>query len=219
MISALLDLLFPPKCPFCRKMLEEGQALLCPNCQRSLPWSLGKQAERKTEFIDLCTAPLWYQGAVRDSHHRYKFSGVRAYAGTYALLMAQCVTDRLAGEFDVITWVPLSRCRRRRRGYDQSELLARRMGEELGVPCEGMLKKTRHTKAQSGLKGESERRANVLSAYTLRTGAQVDGRRILLVDDVMTTGATLSECARMLRMAGAVQVFGITLAMAAPEEK
>lgn len=212
--TALLDLLFPPKCPFCTKLLEKGQVLLCPNCQSDLPWALGPQGERKGEFFDLCTAPLWYQDKVRDSHHRYKFSGVRAYARPYAELMAQCVSDRLAGRFDVITWVPISRRRLRKRGYDQSQLLAQGLAGRVDVPCEGLLKKARHTKAQSGLKGESERRANVLGAYVMRPGVRVNGRRILLVDDVMTTGATLSECARVLRTAGAEQVVCVALAMA-----
>lgn len=217
MLSALLDLLFPPKCPFCSKLLKQGQALLCPDCQRDLPWALGPQGERKGEFFALCTAPLWYRDKVRDSHHRYKFSGVRAYARPYAELMAQCVTDRLAGEFDVVTWVPISRRRRWKRGYDQSELLARRMARRLDMPCEPLLKKVYNTKAQSGLKGESERRANVLGAYAVCSGAQMQGRRILLVDDVMTTGATLSECARVLRTAGAAQVLCAVFAMSGPD--
>ena len=219
MIHTLLDLLFPPKCPFCTRLLEDGQALLCPDCQRDLPWALGAQGEQKGEFFELCTAPLWYRERVRESHHRYKFSGVRAYAKPYAELMAQCAQDRLSVTFDVVTWVPIHSARRWKRGYDQSELLARRLACVMGLPCERLLKKVRHTKAQSGLKGESVRRANVLGASLLQPGVQVEGKRILLVDDVATTGATLSECARMLRTAGAVQVFCVTLAMVRPNEK
>jgi len=214
MLSELLDLLFPPKCPFCGKLLEEGQALLCPNCQRDLPWIQGKQAERKLEFVDLCASPMWYQDNVRKSHHRYKFSGVLAYVEPYVTLMEQCVADHLAGCFDVVAWVPLSRKRLRKRGYDQSQLLAQRLAEKLGVPCERLLKKVRDTKAQSDLERESERRANVLGAYETYPGAEVAGRRILLVDDVVTTGSTLSECARMLRTAGAAGVVCVTLASA-----
>lgn len=219
MVSALLDLLFPPKCPFCGRMLEKGQVLLCPDCQRDLPWTRGVQGEQKLEFIKLCVAPLWYRDKVRNSHHRYKFSGVRAYTESYAALMAQCVEDHLAGRVDVVTWVPLSRRRLWRRGYDQSRLLAERLAPKLGVPCEHLLKKIRHTKAQSGITGESERRANVLGAYELVSGAEADGRRILLVDDVVTTGATASECARILRTAGAAEVVCVTLAMAGKKQK
>ena len=219
MSAALLDLLFPPKCPFCEKLLKEGRSLLCPDCQRKLPWAQGEPAQRKLEFVDLCTAPLWYRDEVRQSHHRYKFSGVRAYVRPYATLMAQCVTDRLQGQFDVITWVPLSAKRLRRRGYDQSRLLAERLARQLDMPFRPALKKVRNTKAQSGLKGESERRANVLGAYALLPGVQMQGERALLVDDVVTTGTTLSECARVLRGAGAERVVCVTLAMAGMDAK
>lgn len=212
-VSRFLDLLFPRKCPFCRKLLEEGQILLCPDCQRDLPWTQGQQGERRGEFFTLCTAPLWYRDRVRESHHRYKFSGVRAYAEPYATLMSQCVEDHLNGRFDIITWVPISRRRLRKRGYDQSQLLAQRIADKLDMPCVRTLKKIRHTRAQSKVKGTSERRANVLGAYAVCPDAAVEGRRILLVDDVLTTGATMSECARMLLTAGAKQVACVTLAM------
>lgn len=212
--SALLDLLFPSKCPFCARLLEEGQALLCPDCQRDLPWTQGKAGERKGEFFTVCVAPLWYRDKVRHSHHRYKFSGVRAYARPYVTLMSQCVADHLDGDFDLITWTPISWWRRYKRGYDQAQLLAEGLASELNVPCRRLLKKVRHTRPQSSVKTESERRANALGAYAMCRDAQLAGKRVLLVDDVMTTGATLSECARMLRTAGAAQVVCVTLAMA-----
>ena len=210
----LLDLLFPPKCPFCRRLLDSGD-VLCPECQRNLPWT---QQEKTVEFLDSCVAPLWYEGVVRQSHHRYKFSGVRAYAGTYSLLMSQCATDRLDGNFDVVCWTPLSRKRRRKRGYDQSELLARGVAERLGLPLALLLDKVRDTPAQSGQTDGAARRANVLGAYRIKPGKSVVGKRILLVDDVVTTGATLSECARVLRTAGAAEVCGLALAIT-PEKK
>lgn len=214
LFSLLLDLLFPPKCPFCGKLLEEGQALLCPDCQRDLPWTQGKSGERKGEFFTLCTAPLWYRDTVRKSHHRYKFSGVRAYVRPYAALMSQCADDHLEGDFDLITWTPISRLRRYKRGYDQAQLLAEEVARVRKLPCVPLLRKIRNTKPQSSLKGESERRANVLGAYRLYGTVPVAGKRILLVDDVMTTGATLSECARVLLTAGAAEVVCLTLAMA-----
>ena len=210
----MLDLLFPRKCPFCRRLLEREETILCSCCQRDLPWTQGLTGERTGEFFERCVSPLWYQDTVRVSHHRYKFNGVRSYTAPYATLMAQCAADRLEGGFDMLTWVPLSAKRRRKRGYDQSELLARELGRQLGLPVERLLDKVRDTSAQSGLKGESTRRANVLDAYRLHPGAQAAGKRILLVDDVVTTGATLSECARVLRTAGAAGVECVTLARA-----
>ncbi len=72
-----LDLLFPLRCPFCQRLLEEDEQMLCADCQNHLPWILGRQGERSGEFFELCVAPLWYRDEVRDAFHRYKFSGCR----------------------------------------------------------------------------------------------------------------------------------------------
>ena len=122
--SALLDLLFPPRCPFCRRLLTEPHALLCPDCQRTLPWLEGDSARRTGEFFGVCVSPLAYRGPVREAVHRYKFSGSRSYARPFGQLMAQCVRDQLDGRFDCVTWAPLSARRLRQRGYDQARLLA-----------------------------------------------------------------------------------------------
>lgn len=214
----LLDLLFPPKCPFCRRLLDSGTDLLCPNCQRDLPWTAGALGEQTVEFLDQCVAPLWYEGDVRHSHHRYKFSGMRGYAAAYSVLMRQCAEDRLKEDFDVVCWAPLSKKSVHRRGYDQSELLACGVAKGLGLPAVPLLDKVRHTPAQSGQPDGAARRANVLGAYRLHPGKSVAGKRVLLVDDVVTTGATLSECARVLRTAGAIGVYGLVLAQT-PERK
>lgn len=212
--SALLDLLFPPRCPFCQKLLAKGEAGLCNLCQKDLPWLMGAEGEQKGEFYKVCVSPLRYQGEVRASIHRYKFGGSRAYGTLYGTLVAQCVADRLAGEYDLITWVPLSARRRRARGYDQAHLLARSAARALGEEAIPTLWKKRHNEAQSSLKGEAPRRANVLGAYEVLPTADLAGRRVLLLDDVLTTGATLAECARVLRTAGAAQVVCATLARA-----
>ena len=197
--SLLLDLLYPRKCPFCQHLVE-GDALLCPDCQRTLPWLTEQAAERTPEFVRLCVSPLRYRGPVADSIHRYKFSGRRSYSHAYGMLMAQCVKDHFTQPFDVITWAPLSKKRLKQRGYDQAELLARAIGESLGL--------------EAVIQEEAARRANVLGAYALLPGAQVKGKRILLADDVVTSGSTLSECARTLLSSGAAEVCAVTLAQA-----
>lgn len=217
--DALLDLLFPPRCPFCDRLLPEGERDICHVCQPVLPWTDPGKAEPAGEFVDKCVSPLWYRDPVRASFHRYKFGGCRDYAPVYAALMAQCVRDRLAGEYDLLTYVPLSRKRRRQRGYDQVRLLAGGMAPLLGLPVTETLEKTRHNPAQSGLTEESARRANVLGAYRATDPGAVRGKRVLLADDVVTTGSTLSECARVLRSAGAAGVVCVTLARARPGGK
>ena len=213
-MSWLLDLLFPPRCVFCGKLLATGERDFCARCQRELPWLEGPAAEQTGEFFSLCAAPLRYQGVVRDSIRRYKFKGRQGYHKAYGKLVAQCVHDHLAGKYDLITWVPLSEKRRRERGYDQAFLLASAAALELGDVAVETLRKSRHTDAQSGLEGEAERRANVLGAYTAVDPELLAGKRVLLIDDVVTTGATFSECARVLRTMGAKDVVCAALARA-----
>ncbi|MCC8122058.1 MAG: ComF family protein [Oscillospiraceae bacterium] len=211
--SRVLDVLFPPKCAFCGRIVDGGGYRVCPACQKELPFLPGAAAERKGEFFTLCVSPLSYQGAVRKSIHRYKFSGKDGYATTYGKLVADCVREHLPGEYDSITWVPLSKERKRERGYDQAMLLAMAVALELGDVAAETLRKVRHTSAQSGQADAAARRANVLGAYALTDPALVEGRQFLIIDDVLTTGATISECARVLLTGGAEQVVGATLAL------
>lgn len=210
----LLDLLYPPRCPFCRILLPGRGELLCAQCQQTLPWLTGRAAERTGEFFALCVSPLRYRDAVRESVHRYKFSGLRGYAPAYGRLMVQCAQDRLPGRYDLITWVPLSAKRRRKRGYDQARLLAQVMAGELNAPILPLLTKLRDTPPQSAQEDAAARRGNALDAYEAALPEETAGKRILLVDDVVTSGATLSECARVLLTAGAAEVVCVTLAQA-----
>ncbi len=212
--SALLDLLFPPRCVFCGKLLASGEREICSVCREDLPWLHGAEAERTGEFFSLCVSPLRYQGKVRESIHRYKFKGIRGYGELYGSLVAGCVREHLAGRYDLITWVPLSDKRKRERGYDQAFLLAQAAALELGDVAVETLRKKRDTQAQSGLSEDEERRVNVLEAYECIEKGLVEGKRLLLVDDVITTGSTMSECARVLRTAGCAEVVCATLARA-----
>lgn len=214
LMSALLDLLFPPRCVFCGKILSTGERELCAHCLKELPWLEGAEAEQSGEFFSACASPLRYQEPVRASLHRYKFKGMYRYAATYGRLLARCVQEHLSGRFDLITWVPLSERRKRERGYDQAFLLAQATALELNDAAAETLCKQRDTEAQSGLKSDERRRANVLGVYICTDKELVAGKRILLVDDVVTTGATLAECARILRSAGAADVVCAALARA-----
>ena len=214
-IDVLLDLLFPPKCPFCHQLLKEGEAFFCAACQKGLPWSAGPQGQQDLEFLSGCVSPLFYREAVPDGVHRFKFGNRPGYANAFGLLMAQSVRDAWPGAtFDAVTWVPLSRRRRRKRGYDQAELLAKEISARLVLPLLPTLVKKRHTPAQSIQAADSARKANVLGAYEAVKTADLAGKVLLLCDDVVTTGSTLSECARILRSAGAAKVYAVTLARA-----
>lgn len=202
----LLDLLFPPKCPYCQGLLEGSYVPACSDCQPQLPWLMGEQARRAVDFTAGCLSPLAYRGKVVDSIHRFKFSGRASYARPYGILVGQCVRDMWKEPLDGVTWTPLSRQRRRERGYDQARLLAERACALWDTAPVRLLDKTVHNPAQSGLKEGSARRDNVRGVYRAADPDGTRGRRILLVDDICTTGATLAECARVLREAGAADV-------------
>lgn len=216
-LHKLFDLLFPPKCIFCHKLLWDGDGdgdSICNKCETSLPYTTEANGVTTADFITKCVSPLFYRDNVRSSIHRYKFHRCDFYCKPYAKLIEECLEKHPDITFDYITWVPLSRKRLRKRGYDQAKLLADCLARDLNKPIWGMLRKIRNTKTQSTLKDKSQRRANIAGAYTLSHGTDVQGLTILLVDDVVTTGSTLSECAKVLLLGGAERVYCATVAKA-----
>ena len=210
-LDLIAHLLYPWKCVFCESVLKNTD--ICHECEEKLPYTVGDSAMQKFPFIDKCVSPLYYKDKVRASVHRYKFDGCSAYSRRYAALMSDCVENNLdCRSIDVISWIPLSKKRLRQRGYDQARLLAEEIAAKTGLPCRQLLQKVKNNSAQSLTRDAKQRRENVAGVYALDDGADVSGLRILLVDDVVTTGATMSEAARILRKAGAKSVFGVTLA-------
>lgn len=208
--SALMELLFPQKCVLCRKLLKTGEKDLCGCCRREAEaYPAGK---RNVQFLDSFAAVWYYEGSVRASLLRFKFHGARSYAGAYGRFLAEKAGEAFPGGFDVLTWIPVSRLRKLRRGYDQVALMAAALGRELDMPPLPTMKKIRHNPPQSGISGDPQRRANVLGAYRVLDPDRVAGKRVLLLDDILTSGSTMSEAARVLKTAGAKEVCGITLA-------
>lgn len=209
-IPTPVELLFPGKCVVCQGLTDRDTPI-CAGCARKLK-PTGGAAVQKGDFFDRCYAPFFYREPLRASFHRYKFSGYSHYSRLYGRWMADCLRAQEEIAFDCVTWAPLSRLRRWRRGYDQAELLAREIGKQLQLPVAATLKR-KYRRPLSRLAGEkSVRAARVLGAYTPRRGMDVKGKRLLLVDDIITSGATLSECARVLKTHGAAEVVCVTLA-------
>ena len=206
----LLQLLFPPRCVLCRALLNQNETDLCRSCRTDAPEY--PAAKRRIQFLDSFAAVWYYEGSVRSSLLRYKFHGVRSYAPAYGRLLAMKLRREYPEGFDVLTWVPVSRLRRLHRGYDQVELLARSVGRELDMVPVCTLKKIRHNRQQSHISDGAGRRANVLGAYRLIDPQTVRGKRVLILDDILTTGATVGECARVLRTEGAREVHCAALA-------
>ena len=207
----ILDLLFPKKCLFCKCLLSKTEQDLCTKCAAHQP--LIGSYSAKIPFVRRWMAIWYYEGGARDSLLRYKFSKRRGYCQIYGKRLAGLIAENQL-QYDLITWVPVSRRRKWERGFDQVELVAHVLGQELGQAPTPCLKKIRHTKTQSTLHDEAQRRANVLGAYQVLHPEQIAGKRILLLDDIITTGSTLSECAKVLLTAGAKEVYGAAIAAA-----
>lgn len=210
----IMNLLFPPRCVLCGRLLEKEELDLCRDCREEAPECRGRKSGPL--FLDSYAAVWYYEGNVRKSLLRFKFHGARNLAQGYGRMLAMTVAREYPGGFDVLTWIPVSPMRRFRRGYDQVELIARAVGKELGMKPVSLLRKVRHNPAQSGLQDAEARRKNVQGVYRTRSGADIAGQRILLLDDILTTGATAGEAARVLREAGAKEVH--CAAMAARKE-
>ncbi|GIW20556.1 MAG: amidophosphoribosyltransferase [Chloroflexota bacterium] len=212
-VDRLLDLLLPPVCPGCG---TEGDPI-CAACLPAFEVRLGEPPGAAIgSSVDL-PAPLlqleWcaaYEGVVRAALHALKYAGETRLAAPIGEAMARRWAVAGAGG-DVLVPVPVHGTRRRERGYDQAELLARVAAEHLGLPAVAALERARPTRPQFDL-DRRDRAANVADAFRTVDPPLVAGRWVVLVDDVVTTGATLSACARALLDAGAVAVSALTAA-------
>lgn len=213
--NRIIDLLFPRKCILCGKVLTRKQDDLCDQCRRDAEDFT--KANKKISFVAGWTALWYYNENVRISMLRYKFYHRQSYGSVYGRLLAIKLHRTTLCDYDILTWVPISQRRKWKRGYDQVQLIAQSTGQQLGTPAVSTLRKTRHTNPQSRLSDASHRRANILGAYAVPDPSIVAGKRILLLDDIITTGSTVSECAKTLLTAGAKEVF--CAAIAAPHNK
>ena len=204
----LLDFFFPRRCPFCGRVA--GRALLCPKCETDLP-----RCDRvRTGAFGECAAPLYYEGSVRDAILAFKFKGRIEHLNCFGALMAEKAAEVYADRFDAVTWVPVSKKRLKKRGFDQARMLCASLCVDWHIDPQETLRKTGDNPPQSGIDDPAARRANVLDMYEPVSLENIAGKRFLLIDDIVTTGATLAECVRVLKAAGAADVVCLTLAMA-----
>jgi ComF family protein len=225
--GGLLNLLLPDDCRICGEPLRELSRI--PVCSSCLAEPQPLQAEF---FCASCRAPFLnpypldetgrcalcrlglqgfdavysygsFEGTLRQLIHLFKYEGVQPLARVFGDRMALALPREQS--FDAIVPMPLHWWKRWRRGYNQADLLAREIGRRWNVPVRDLMLRTRATATQAGLTN-AQRRLNVRGAFRVKRGVRLDGRRILLVDDVFTTGATASACARALKRAGATRV-------------
>ena len=211
-IEALLDFFFPPRCPKCRAYVEKKGGW-CEECLREVICAarLPLPPEAAKVFRAVWAAGH-YRGGMQNLIRGLKYHGKwgnLAYIRTVLDACGRCLQDIPASA--VAVPVPLHPARERQRGFNQAELIFRPWLKDLGIPMERLLLRNRQTKPQYGLSRE-EREANLQGAFSLAEGMSADGRDILLVDDIMTTGATLLACANALRQGGAGRIYGFVLA-------
>jgi ComF family protein len=222
-LGRLLRALFPSRCLGCGLRGVE----LCPACRTTIPWLTAEvcpicaaptrlaricgSCRAEPPALDGSRAACRFDGVVRSAVHDLKYRGIQARAALLAELIAETL-GRLPLAADVLVPVPLAPGRRRQRGFNQAELIAIRLGNRLGWPVEpSLLARLRETSRQVE-RSAGERRANVAGAFGCSVPEAVIGRRVAVVDDVMTTGATLNACAEALKEAGASRVYGIVVA-------
>jgi ComF family protein len=217
LVRFVLDLLFPPRCVFCGEIVPPGTQV-CRDCAETIApsGSVRYLALPGSDKQIPCAALYPYEGKVRSSILRYKFHGQRQNADYYAEGLVPLV--KLAfpdAGFSLVTWVPLSDQRKKERGYDQAELIAKKLAEAMRLPCAPCLRKAKANRVQHFLSRE-ERAGNVRGVYA-SNGREISGKNVLLLDDIVTTGATLAECAAVLVRCGAAAVFCAAVAHAEPE--
>ncbi len=228
---------FPPQCIFCDRFLEiNAESCICDACKTVVKRcadkiccekcgkpivSHGKKVrcfhciENKTQYFDRIVSVFEYNGVVQQSVQRYKGRKIQSYAVTYA----ECMAERLEQEyrdikFDLICAVPSSSDKKVTQGFDNVELICKYLSAKTGIPLQKeALRKIRRTDKQTRLNYQ-ERAENIKNSVAVKKSAAIYDKTVLLVDDVCTTRATLTECSRALKKAGAKQVFCLTLATA-----
>jgi ComF family protein len=221
--SQLLAVLAPPVCVACRAPLEQATAVACVACLRDVRW-LGRRGCRRCGlphhggrscpavegWPDTAWSPVAYQGAAQDLVRALKFHGALPAAALMAAQMAANAPPWALGAAEAVVPVPPARARKRRRGFDPADVLARELARRLGLPLARVLRRDGPATRQLGARREQRRAPGRI---TVRAVAEVPPS-VLLVDDVHTTGATLAACARALRAGGARRVHAVTYARA-----
>ncbi len=215
-------------CGYCGKTIEKNKEI-CDACRDNLPHIVDEKCKlcgaeksrcncrkHKNEY-DGITAPFYYEDKIAKCICDFKFYGYDFYGKTLAQDMAESVKNDFKGvKFDLMCFVPFTKCQQRDREYNQSEILAKYLSEKINIPLRDALVKIVDNQAQHHLDAV-HRRGNVFGVYDVRD--HIDGKTILVVDDIKTTGATLDSCARILKIHGAEKVYCVTVALAGIKKK
>lgn len=221
--QALKSVFFPHHCYLCNQVLYRHQRV-CERCRQKAPYIYPPICERcgrgkddcrcrkRRRSFERCVSPFYHKDVAAQGIYALKGYGYDATVNGFAGEMAEVVRREYGGiPFDLVTSVPLHKRDRRERGFDQAQKLGQAVAQRIYLPYEVTLRKITHTAPQKELKAV-QRTGNLLGVFDVC--ADVSGKTILLVDDVITTGSTLDECAKMLKIYGAVEVYAVTAAAA-----
>lgn len=240
LLGKLIDIIYPPRCTICREFLrkdaqeDDGKgssfcgscssdfrkitAPICPICGAPFISEVDEDhlcgdCLRKRPLYEVARAPYIYDGPILTAIHQFKYGSKSFMADSLGLLLTRFAENWVKEKDSLLTMpVPLHPKRLRERGFNQSLLLARPVARQLHTELDFLsLRRVRYTSPQTGLRKE-ERRKNVRGAFGLETPEAVEGRTVLLIDDVATTGNTLNECARVLKRGGCNKVICLVLA-------
>jgi len=234
LLEAAASLLYPPVCTSCSGKIEAGEYLceqcnakaarivapFCQQCSEPFDGALTRaftcaNCAHREIYFDAAVAAYRGRGIVRDVIHEFKYARQVHLRHLVARWLCAAFEDTRIRQshFDLMVPVPLHPTRQRERGFNQAVLLAELVSQQVSIRCKPVLERIRYTTTQTAL-DRAERIQNLHNAFRLRKNADVRGLRVLLIDDVLTTGSTLSECARVLKRAGAISVYAATAARA-----
>lgn len=225
----VLGVLFPRRCPICHDVVEERGELACKICRVKLPYvrevtcqKCGKpllseaeeyclDCKKKKHMFEKGKAPFVYDKIMKTSIARYKYSGRREYAAFYAEeILRKYAKDMLHWKAEVLIPIPLHRSRKRTRGFNQAELLAKELSKRSGIPMDSQaLLRVKKTTAQKDL-GDKDRFQNLRGAFAVKKG-ELPYKTVILVDDIFTTGSTIDEASRVLKENGVQKVYFLSI--------
>lgn len=221
----LVTFLFPNRCRYCTCVIKHNEEI-CQKCEDNLHEITGEicfkcgcnkedcACKNHKSYYEAISAPLYYEGTASNSIKLLKFRKKTEVADILAEQMAKCYINNLSEySVDLVTFVPMHKKKQKERGFNQAEILTRKMCDILELPCENLLSKTYETGDQHFL-DENLRKGNLLGVFSVNPEIDILDKRILLCDDIKTTGATLDECAKTLLIAGASDVICLTCAIA-----
>lgn len=223
--NILLEIFYPKRCVGCGeyglfvclecvKNIENLRTSVCPECGKitvNCQYCPSCKSRLKTSLQGLFIATKYDAGPIKEMIHHLKYSGFVELADVLGEILCEKIKNNLPDKNLIVVPVPLHKKRELERGFNQAELLARYVSSRLNIPGGLALERTKNTRTQVGL-NRAERIKNCVNAFSCIDTELITGKTVLLIDDVTTTGTTLSECARVLKASGAKKVYGLVVA-------